>query len=357
MIQNPTLYEKVKEEADKRYDKPSAYKSGWIVKTYKERGGTYAGTKPKTGLSRWYRERWMDVGGKDYPVYRPTIRVSKDTPLTVQEIDPKNLTKQIALKQRIRGLKNLPPFSHKISPYPIMPRRKKGEGFLDDLKSFGISAAKDVGRELIPVAKDYAISAAKEYLTKKPASTGKGLYATMPNRGSGYSLSQAQARALMAGKGVQLKPSMMGGEYEMKMSPAMEKKLMRAFAKGKGMRVSSENLMEVKKGGFIIPLLRTAAMVAAPIIIEKLADAGMKKLGGKMGRGDPSMDTPKQAQTRAALKGMKALMGKGMEGEGLYAGGAISDVIQTGSPYQHTNSPAMNPFVPKRNPFGAYVPL
>jgi len=358
MIQNPTLYEQVKEEADNRYDKPSAYKSGWIVKTYKERGGTYAGKKPKTGLSRWYKERWTDVGGKDYPVYRPTLRVSKDTPLTVQEIDPQNLRKQIALKQRYRGDKNLPRFNKKISPHSIMPRHKKGDGFLDDLKDFGISAAKDVGRELIPIAKDYAISAAKSALTKK---TGSGLYAS---RGSGYTLSQAQARALMSGKGVQIKKEMMGGEYEMKMTPAMEKKLAKAFAKGKGMRVSSKNLMEVKKGGFVVPLLMTAARIAAPIIIEKLAEAGVKKLGGKMGRGDPSMDTPNEAKTRAAIKGMKALFGKGEHGAGLFAGGGMSDpdgvvseVIQTGSPYQSSSSPAMNPYIPSRNPYGMYNPL
>lgn len=244
-----------------------------------------------------------------------------------------------------------------------MPRRKKGEGFLDDLKSFGISAAKDVGRELIPIAKDYAISAAKSALTKK-APAGSGLYAT-PSRGSGYTLSPAQARSLMAGKGVQLKQSMMGGDYEMEMTPAMEKKMARAFAKGKGMRVGAHNLTGVKKGGFVVPMLMTAARIAAPILIEKLAEAGIKKLGGKMkGRGDPSMDTPKQAQTRAALKGMKSLMGKGQEGMGLFAGGGmndpdgvVTDVIQTGSPYQNSNSPAMNPFIPTRNPFGMYAPL
>jgi len=38
-IDNPTLYEKVKFIADNLYDKPSAYKSGFIVKTYKELGG------------------------------------------------------------------------------------------------------------------------------------------------------------------------------------------------------------------------------------------------------------------------------------------------------------------------------
>jgi len=48
---DPSLYEKVKKEADEKYSKPSAYKSGWIVKTYKDRGGTYSGAKPKKGLT------------------------------------------------------------------------------------------------------------------------------------------------------------------------------------------------------------------------------------------------------------------------------------------------------------------
>jgi hypothetical protein len=249
-----------------------------------------------------------------------------------------------------------------------MPRRKKGEGFLDDLKSFGLSAAKDVGRELIPIAKDYAISAAKSALTKK---TGTGLYAT---RGSGYTLSPAQARSLMAGKGVQLKQSMMGGDYEMEMTPAMEKKLARAFAKGKGMRVGAHNLKGVKKGGFIVPMLMTAARIAAPILIEKLAEAGIKKLGGKMG-GDVLDNTKfmaglamgKVPKKKGGYIGQMPPMGafsripKG--GMGLFAGGGMNtpdgvetEVIQTGSPYQNTNSPAMNPFIPTRNPFGMYAP-
>ena len=107
---DPALYERVKKEADGKFDKPSAYKSGWIVKTYKDRGGTYSGAKPKKGLTRWYKEMWADVGDGDYPVFRPTKRVNKDTPLTVDEIDPKNLKRQIALKQKIKGDSNLPPF-------------------------------------------------------------------------------------------------------------------------------------------------------------------------------------------------------------------------------------------------------
>ncbi len=57
---------------------------------------------------------WKDVGNKDYPVYRPTKIISKDTPFTINEIDPKNLKKQSKLKQKIKGSKNLPPFQPKL---------------------------------------------------------------------------------------------------------------------------------------------------------------------------------------------------------------------------------------------------
>jgi len=110
VVLDQDLYDRVKAYADTVYSKPSAYKSGFIVKTYKSLGGTYGpDSKPKK-LDQWFKERWVDVGKKDYPVLRPTVRVNKTTPLTVQEIDPKNLKKQIAEKQKIRGTKNLSPF-------------------------------------------------------------------------------------------------------------------------------------------------------------------------------------------------------------------------------------------------------
>ena len=86
---NKQLYSKVKAEADEVFKKPSAYKSGWIVREYKKRGGKYLGSKKQDGLTRWFKEEWDDIGGKDYPVYRPTKRITKDTPLTASEIDPK----------------------------------------------------------------------------------------------------------------------------------------------------------------------------------------------------------------------------------------------------------------------------
>jgi len=107
------LYKQIKEIADLVYKKPSAYKSGYIVKMYKKYGGEYEDTDEEPKLKRWFLEQWSDIGNKEYPVYRPTRRITKDTPLTVDEIDKKNLNDQIKLKQRIKGKKNLPPFKEK----------------------------------------------------------------------------------------------------------------------------------------------------------------------------------------------------------------------------------------------------
>jgi len=99
------LYNEVKKHADAIFAKPSAYKSGWIVKTYKSLGGTYADTERRdSGLARWFREEWVDLnrpkadgsyercgrshsaqGGK-YPLCRPSIRVNSRTPVTANEL-------------------------------------------------------------------------------------------------------------------------------------------------------------------------------------------------------------------------------------------------------------------------------
>lgn len=42
---NPSLYARVKAEAKRKFDVfPSAYASGWLVRTYKKRGGKYRTT-------------------------------------------------------------------------------------------------------------------------------------------------------------------------------------------------------------------------------------------------------------------------------------------------------------------------
>ena len=125
---NKKLYEKVKREADKKYDRPSAYKSGYIVKKYKSLGGKYAGKKDTDeGLSRWFKEEWTDLNPKgDYPVYRPTKRITKDTPLTADEIDKKQLKRQI--KKKNKGKENI-----------TLPKFEKEEGSglpVKDIKNF-----------------------------------------------------------------------------------------------------------------------------------------------------------------------------------------------------------------------------
>lgn len=109
-VLNQKLYDLVKKQSNKIYSKPSAYRSGYIVKKYKELGGKYGADKTRKNLKRWFNEKWEDIGHKAYPIYRPTIRVNKHTPLTVKEINKQNLKKQIKLKQTIKGKKNLPKF-------------------------------------------------------------------------------------------------------------------------------------------------------------------------------------------------------------------------------------------------------
>ena len=106
---NKKLYERAKAEVYPRYKKPSAYRSGAVVKRYKELGGKFKDDNGRP-LARWFKEEWKDVGNKEYPVYRPTKRISKDTPLTASEIDPENLKLQIKEKQKIKGDSNLPAF-------------------------------------------------------------------------------------------------------------------------------------------------------------------------------------------------------------------------------------------------------
>jgi hypothetical protein len=116
---NPELYEKIKKEVWDQYKKPSAYRSGQLVKKYKEAGGKYLEDNEEKNLARWFAENWQRVGPfkndeKSYPVYRPTKRISEKTPLTVEEIDPIDLMMKSIQKQKIKGKENLKPFKPKI---------------------------------------------------------------------------------------------------------------------------------------------------------------------------------------------------------------------------------------------------
>jgi len=110
---NPEIHEIAKRKANEVYDRPSAYKSAYIVKIYKQLGGKFNESIKERPLAQWFKEEWKDIGNLDYPVYRPTKRVNTKTPLTVAEIDDKDLNKKIKQKQVYRDKKNLSPFKRK----------------------------------------------------------------------------------------------------------------------------------------------------------------------------------------------------------------------------------------------------
>ena len=101
---NKALYAKARAKYSSM--KHSAYKSSLVVKEYKKRGGGYSGAKPKkTGLTRWHKEDWKTqdgkttYNGKKNKIFRPTKRITKDTPTTMGELSSKRKKKAIAEKK------------------------------------------------------------------------------------------------------------------------------------------------------------------------------------------------------------------------------------------------------------------
>lgn len=106
------LYEKVKKHIYSIYDKPSAYRSGAVVRLYKENGGRYRDDDKPKKLKQWFKEKWTDVSTLQephYPLYRPTIRVNKSTPRTIHEIPQERIEYLSTLKNKIKK-KKLPSF-------------------------------------------------------------------------------------------------------------------------------------------------------------------------------------------------------------------------------------------------------
>ena len=112
---NKKLYEEVKAEIYKKYPTHSAYRSGLLVQEYKRRGGTYEGKEKQTeGLNRWFLEKWKNERGEvgykyKNDIYRPTVRITKSTPTTFQELKPKeieNAKMEKYLKGRVSKFKS-----------------------------------------------------------------------------------------------------------------------------------------------------------------------------------------------------------------------------------------------------------
>ena len=103
---NEKLYERITAKVKKRIPKHSAYRSGQIVKEYKDAGGKYSGKKDDSkGLGRWFKEKWTNQrGGSGYKkkgdIYRPTKKVNKDTPTTHKELTPAQKKKAMNEKKK-----------------------------------------------------------------------------------------------------------------------------------------------------------------------------------------------------------------------------------------------------------------
>ena len=105
-IANQELYDKVKKDIYATYPKHSAYRSSLLVKTYKEQGGKYIGkTNSKKGLAKRHKETWLNTRGEvcykyKNDVYRPTVKVNKDTPTTFKELTKEQIEKAKVEKSR-----------------------------------------------------------------------------------------------------------------------------------------------------------------------------------------------------------------------------------------------------------------
>jgi hypothetical protein len=134
-VLDPKLWASIKEEARKKFKVfPSAYASFWITNRYKELGGKYSkgSSNEKTPLKRWKDEIWVNIcvketpkikvqdenrlvpkkqkfkecgrktanlDKKDYPLCRPSIRITIKSPKTIYEISEEERVKMCKKKR------------------------------------------------------------------------------------------------------------------------------------------------------------------------------------------------------------------------------------------------------------------
>ena len=106
------LYNRVKNRVYVDIAKHSAYRSGQLVKRYKEAyqkkygsKDAYEGKKKTNkGQDRWFKEDWRTQDGKkEYSkagdIFRPTKKITKDTPKTMGELSKADKDKAIKKKK------------------------------------------------------------------------------------------------------------------------------------------------------------------------------------------------------------------------------------------------------------------
>lgn len=113
-VVNKKLYANVKSKIKRSIKgrRWGAYDSGRLVREYKAAGGKYKGSKGKTNLSRWYKEKWVDACAwpkrkpcgrktKESIAYcRPSKKVDSKTPKLVQKLTAAQRKSRCARKKK-----------------------------------------------------------------------------------------------------------------------------------------------------------------------------------------------------------------------------------------------------------------
>lgn len=118
------IYNKAKKKADEVYKKHSAYKSMYLLETYKKLGGKInSKLKKNSGTDKWNKEEWKNLTPyilgkvksiKDSPacgerhklqgnnpsICRPTRTINKETPKLAQQYNKTQIKKALEIKRK-----------------------------------------------------------------------------------------------------------------------------------------------------------------------------------------------------------------------------------------------------------------
>jgi hypothetical protein len=231
-----------------------------------------------------------------------------------------------------------------------------GEGILDNIKS-AVSSATPIVSHIAEKALPVALELGKAYAHKK-IEKGGDILTDIAKKVIPMILSGGQLRKLKKGGAITINPHMIQehAEHALSLLPSSAQKILKSVGNNKGIRhilkQGEEVINRVSGKGIAEDVLKTAMSIGSKF-------SGLQGLGIKRGRGaSPYVSS---AYKTAILENGGSIYPAGRMGGSIYpagmsGGGHLNElagdhIIQLGSPYQHTGSPAMKPFVPNFNPF------
>ena len=230
-----------------------------------------------------------------------------------------------------------------------------GEGVLDKLKS-AVSSATPVVSRVAEKALPVALDLGKAYALKK-IEKGGDILTDIAKKVIPMLLSGGQLRKLKKGGAITINPNMIQehAEHALSLLPSSAQKILKSVGNNKGIRhilkQGEEVINRVSGKGVAEDVLKTAMSVGSKF--NGLQGLGIKR-GGASAYSSLAYKTAKLENGGSIYPAGR--MGGSIYPAGMSGGGPLNEVggdhiIQLGSPYQHTGSPAMKPFVPNFNPF------